>query len=231
MENIKNNKKLIKNGHLFILIGTLLIAGAVFIMSRNAYLTSRAESTTVKVYSELYQRISEKTADSSESAGIQGASGTSESISDNGEIEYPNYVLNPKMNMPTEVIDRDSYIGILSIPSIGKELPVLETWSYVNLNKTPCCYSGTAYNGNFVICGHNYRAHFGRLEAIGYGDVVTFTDCDGNVFEYTVEEIETIEPTAIEEMTQSGWDLTLFTCNASGFARVAVRCMKTDNMK
>ena len=36
--------------------------------------------------------------------------------------------------------------------------------------------------------------------------------------------MDTLAATAVEEMTDSGFDLTLFTCNYSGQARVTVRC-------
>ena len=57
--------------------------------------------------------------------------------------------------------------------------------------------------------------------------VITFTDLDGNVFSYTVAQIDTLTPTALEELTGGGWDLTLFTCTVGGQARLAVRCQET----
>ena len=60
------------------------------------------------------------------------------------------------------------------------------------------------------------------------GDELSFTDADGNVFYYTVDEIETLSPFATEEMTSSGWDLTLFTCTVGGASRVTVRCEKVE---
>ena len=40
-------------------------------------------------------------------------------------------------------------------------------------------------------------------------------------------QVETLAPTAVDEMTGGDWDLTLFTCTYSGQARVTVRCVKT----
>ena len=53
---------------------------------------------------------------------------------------------------------------------------------------------------------------------------MNFTDIDGNIFEYEAAEIQELEPTAIEEMTDSGWDLSLFTCTLGGQTRLTVRC-------
>ena len=36
--------------------------------------------------------------------------------------------------------------------------------------------------------------------------------------------METLMPTAVEEMESGDWDLTLFTCTVGGRTRVAVRC-------
>ena len=54
-----------------------------------------------------------------------------------------------------------------------------------------------------------------------------FTDVSGAVHRYTVMQVETLAPTAVDEMTGGDWDLTLFTCTYSGQARVTVRCVKT----
>ena len=63
-----------------------------------------------------------------------------------------------------------------------------------------------------MIAGHNYRSHFGPIRDLESGDPVTFTDVEGTVYAYTVAEAEVLPPTAIGEMVEAGWDLTLFTC-------------------
>ena len=131
------------------------------------------------------------------------------------------------MSMPIETINGINYIGVLDIPAINRELPVLSEWDYSNLKIAPCRYAGSAYLDNMVLCAHNYDIHFGSLKNLSYGDEIIFTDMDGNVFTYKVIEIETLQPTAIEEMTIGDWDLTLFTCTVGGATRVAVRCEKT----
>ena len=144
------------------------------------------------------------------------------------EIEYPDYVLNPDMNMPVQNIRGYDYVGVLRLPTLDKELPIINEWSYPDLKVSPCRFSGTAYLGNMVICAHNFRRHFGEIKDLAYGDPVTFTDMDGNVFSYKVAEIETLRPTAVEEMTSGEWDLTLFTCTKGGATRVTVRCERAD---
>lgn len=151
---------------------------------------------------------------------------------DDDSRAVPVYELNPDVKMSTIPVTVNTielnYIGILRAPSIGLELPVIADWSYYNLNFAPCCFSGSAYQGNFVICAHNYAAHFGSLDRISPDDTIVFTDIGGNNFFYTVESIDILEPADIDEMISEEYDLTLFTCTFSGQARVAVRCKKTE---
>ena len=55
-----------------------------------------------------------------------------------------------------------------------------------------------------------------------------FTDVEVNRYEYGVEEVLTLEGTAVEEMEAGDWDLTLFTCTIGGRLRVTVRCSRTE---
>lgn len=142
----------------------------------------------------------------------------------------PDYILNPDMEMPVTEIDGNLYIGTLEIPALGLSLPIMSDWSYPNLRIAPCRYEGTAYKGNFVVAAHNYQTHFGTLGRLSSGDQIIFTDVDGNTFYYETVEIQILKPTAIEEMTANGWDLSLFTCTLGGQTRLTVRCEKLTDM-
>lgn len=140
------------------------------------------------------------------------------------EIIIPDYILNPDMPMPTAEHNGQRYIGVLEIPALRLELPIISQWSYPRLKKAPCLYYGSAYKDNMVIAAHNYPEHFGRLAELREGSRITFTDMDGNVFHYEALGVETLKPTAIRAMTHSDYDLTLFTCTVGGSYRVALRC-------
>ena len=126
--------------------------------------------------------------------------------------------------MPTVKVDGDECIGILSIPALDLELPVLTDWSYAKLKKAPCHYYGSYYEKDFVIAAHNYKAHFGRLSELQAGDVVVFTDVSGTAHYYEVVILETLPQNATKEMITSGFDLSLYTCTFGGGSRVTVRC-------
>ncbi len=126
--------------------------------------------------------------------------------------------------MPATQVNGYDCIGILSIPVLELELPVLTDWSYEKLKMAPCHYFGSYFEGNFVIAAHNYASHFGRLSALQPKDLVLFTDISGNVYCYEVVLSETLPGSATEEMIHSGFDLSLYTCTPGGANRVTVRC-------
>ena len=100
--------------------------------------------------------------------------------------------------------DENNCVGILLIPVLELELPVLTDWNYAKLKKAPCHYYGSCYEADFVIMAHNYRSHFGRLSELVL--------------------LETLPKEATEEMLTSGFDLSLYTCTPGGTNRVTVRC-------
>ncbi|OPZ22290.1 MAG: Sortase family protein [Firmicutes bacterium ADurb.BinA205] len=126
-------------------------------------------------------------------------------------------------------IDGHTYIGFVSIPSIGIELPVIYEWSYPNLKISPCRYKGSALTDDLIIAAHNYTTHFGKIGNLHSGDEIVFTDTDGKKYEYEVNNIEQLPGTAVEDMefgSAEDWDLTLFTCTLGGQSRVTVRASR-----
>jgi sortase A len=142
------------------------------------------------------------------------------------ELQIPNYLLNPNMDLPVKESDGREYVGILTIPALDLELPILSQWSKSGAKIAPCRYVGTPYLSNMVLCAHNYNSHFGRLNTLKSGDLVYFMDMDGNVFTYEAATFEILQPNQVEQMCSSQWDLTLFTCTIGGQTRFVVRCQK-----
>lgn len=130
--------------------------------------------------------------------------------------------------MKVAELDGAYYMGVLSIPAMDKILPVQSDWSEEKLKTSPCRYSGSLEEGELVIAGHNYKRHFTGLASLPIGEQVVFTDLEGNQIFYEVREVYTISATNIDGMVNSGYDLSLFTCNYSGKARVTVRCDRVD---
>ena len=212
-----------KRGKICTGIGLLLLAAALFLTAYNLWSDAKAGEAADTVLEQLTPELEE----AEEKAKISlPALPSGESLE---EAYIPDYILNPEMEMPVEEVDGQKYIGVLRIPALSLELPVISEWSYPSLQVAPCRYAGSAYLNNMVIAAHNYYSHFGYLKNLSQGDEVTFTDMDGNVFRYEVAELETLSPFAIEEMTGGDWALTLFTCTVGGQSRVTVRCEITEN--
>ena len=214
MKNKKGNCRE-KEGRFLIAFGLLLIAAAFSLITYNLCEEQNAANQSLKVLLEL-------TAEMQDHVSAKDTLGEST----RQELVYPDYILNPNMDMPTIEIDGNDYIGILEIPDLELELPVMSHWSYSHLKTSPCRYTGSTYLNNMVIAAHNYIRHFGHLKELSEGATVIFTDIDGNVFTYKVALVEMLLPTDIETLENSNWDLTLFTCSISGSCRVTVRCNK-----
>ena len=131
--------------------------------------------------------------------------------------------------MPTMQTDGYDCIGVLSIPVLALELPVLTDWSYEKLKAAPCLYYGNYYEADFVIAAHNYTSHFGRISRLQPQDLIFFTDVNGVVRCYEVVLTETLPADATKEMITSGFDLSLFTCTLGRGSRVTVRCNAVEN--
>ena len=127
---------------------------------------------------------------------------------------------------PAEEITYD-YAGVIAIPNLSLELPVIDQWNYARLKVAPCRQSGAAADGDLVIAAHNYKSHFGYLDRLEPGASVIFTDMEGTVYRYAVEEIRQLEPEDVEDVSSvfsSEYPLVLYTCTPGGKARVAVFC-------
>lgn len=127
--------------------------------------------------------------------------------------------------MPMTEIDGKRYIGIIEIPALELQLPVMNEWSDENLKDSPCRYSGSCYTNDLVICAHNYAKHFNGLRYIDIGEDVYFITLEHQVFHYVITNRETLQPYESKRMkTPDGWDLTLFTCYLGGQTRCTLRC-------
>lgn len=127
------------------------------------------------------------------------------------------------------VVTPDGYevVGVLTVPKLNMELPILSTWNYELLKIAPCRYSGTAEGGDLILLGHNYKSHFRPLGELAPGDEVIFTAADGTVYHYAVALVETLHKSESERLP-SDYDLSVFTCTLGGVNRIVVRCTLTE---
>ena len=193
-----------KLGTICMILGTVLILAALSLFLWNRREAEQAGEAAADIFPQVVEQIAETAA----------------------EAPAPPDPFDPTM---TEAeIDGYMYIGYLSIPALGLELPVMSEWDYNRLNIAPCRYSGSTKTDDLVIAAHNFAQHFGGLSGLTGGEQVIFVDMDNVVSTYTVAAVEILAPTAVEEMTNGEYDLSLYTCTYGGRSRVTVRCDRAE---
>ena len=196
-------------GTAWIYLGLLLLAAALFLSASNLRTSYQAQETSRQVMGQLTI--------------------PTESPAETEAPAIPEYLLEADREMPVQTINGRDYIGVLSIPSLELELPVLSQWDYPGLKVAPCRYSGSLYRNDLILCAHNYASHFGKLKNLQVGDTAIFTDMDEHSVTFQMVERETLNPTDAAGMEQGDWDLTLFTCTVGGQSRVTVRFARAES--
>lgn len=110
--------------------------------------------------------------------------------------------------------------GILRIPAIELEYPVLKGATKQNLNLSVATIEPTGTpgaDGNFSIAGHNsrtYGRHFNRLAELKNGDEL-FVDTRAGNYAYTVTDVYVVEAEDVWVLgdTIDGAEITLITCH------------------
>ncbi len=121
--------------------------------------------------------------------------------------------------MPTVHSGAYDYIGYLDFPGYGLTMPVAATWSFPALEISPVATPAACTMTILLWRGITHNTHFGVLFELQLGDIVTFTDVDGNAFTYTVRELTSVSPDNSDAVMNRGYALTLYTCNWDDGAR------------
>ena len=110
-------------------------------------------------------------------------------------------------------------IGVINIPTINVNYPILSTYSDALLKIAPCKFHGPNPNqvGNLCIAGHNYRntKFFSKVPKLELGDIIEITDLGGNTVTYAVYDKFIVNPDELEctsQLTGGKREITLITC-------------------
>ncbi len=195
-------------------LGLLLLmsAGGLYLM--NMQESNQAEESVQKLMPQVIEAIEQKL------QSVQDVPQGENEQAETTEVVDPNFY---SSEMTVEVIDGYAIVGYISIPSRGLQLPVMSETSDSLLRVSPCRYFGSTKTDNLVIGGHNYWQHFGQLTELNNGDVVTFTDMDGNQINYELITMEILQPKDVPELTKGEYPLTLYTCTYGGATRYTLR--------
>lgn len=126
---------------------------------------------------------------------------------------------------PTTVTINDMPVcGELLVPVLHVDTALIEENSSNNLKKSPCLVSGSASGRDLVIAGGNYRSHLGKINTLIKGDTVMYCDMDGHLYLYDVETVDYADRDNVLEVSDGGYDLSLFCVAANGSVKYAARC-------
>jgi len=121
-------------------------------------------------------------------------------------------------------------IGVVNIPSINVNYPILSTYSDALLKIAPCKFHGPNPNevGNLCIAGHNYRnsKFFSKVPKLENGDIVEITDLSGNTVTYAVYDKFIVNPDQLEctsQLTGGRREITLITCTDDNKQRYIIK--------
>jgi len=121
-------------------------------------------------------------------------------------------------------------VGIIRIPKIELEYPILENTSKETLNLSITKFWGNQINeiGNVTLAGHNNLngTMFGKTKKLEIGDVIELTDIQNVTLKYKVFKIYVIDPndiTCILPEQENTREVTLITCTNGNKNRLIVK--------
>lgn len=193
--------------------GAALILSALLLLLYNQRQDSRAGEFADLALADMQSLIAEQIENRQDSSALD---------------DYVDPYDEEAQQMTLAQIDGYDYIGCLSLPTLGLELPVMADWDYDRLRLAPCRQFGSTKSDDLVIAGHNYRRHFGKLKELRTGDLVAFTDLEGEIITYEVGGVDILPAAAVEDVKDSGWDLVLYTCTYGGQTRLTVFCDRVE---
>lgn len=124
----------------------------------------------------------------------------------------------------------DSIIGIISIPKIKLEYPILDKTTKDNMRISITRFSGgdVNKNGNLALAGHNNYdgTMFGKNKQLVIGEKIYLTDLQKNTVEYEIKSIFKTDPndvSILETQDKEKKELTLITCTNGNKERLIIK--------
>lgn len=121
-------------------------------------------------------------------------------------------------------------VGIVEIPKIKLQYPILSDINDELLKTAPCRFYGPYPNkeGNMCIAGHNYDdgRFFSNLYKLNIGDIINIYDSNNYCISYSIyEKYETSgnDTSCTSQNTKGKKEITLVTCNNVNRNRLIVK--------
>ena len=134
-----------------------------------------------------------------------------------------------------EQIDGHKVIGIIRIPKINLEYPILETTSKETLNLSITKFWGNKINeiGNVTLAGHNNLngTMFGKTKNLEIGDIIELTDIQNITLKYKIFKKYVVDPndiTVIIPEQENVREITLITCTNGNKNRLIIKAQEEN---
>lgn len=121
-------------------------------------------------------------------------------------------------------------VGIINIPKIDIEYPILEKTNKESLKLSITKFYGEKINqkGNIVLAGHNNlnKTMFGKIKQLENGDIIELTDSQMVTVKYQVFDKYVIDPNDIDcifPIEENTREVTLITCTNKDKNRLVVK--------
>ena len=123
-----------------------------------------------------------------------------------------------------------SVIGLIEIPKINLNYPILSEINDNLLKIAPCKFYGPMPNkyGNLCIAGHNYDNYkfFSKISNLNIGDEIIIHDINGKALSYFVTdnfEVQSNELNKVIQLDNYIKQVTLITCNNYNSNRIIIK--------
>ena len=190
-----------------ILLILLMIASViiVFLIIRKYSGQEKVEEQNEKIVSQFNEFLGEK------------------SQNENEEIVYEESVTDNENEKRFDLLEFKGFkvIGLIKIPAINLEYPILEETTKETMKVSISRYWGGDINsyGNVSLAGHNNRVTltmFGKNKNLKNGDKIFLTDLSGNTVEYQIYDTFITNPndvTVLQTKDKNIREVTLITCS------------------
>ena len=125
-------------------------------------------------------------------------------------------------------------VGIINIPKINIEYPILEKTNKESLKLSITKFYGEKINqiGNVVLAGHNNLNNkmFGKMDKLENGDIIELTDSQMVTIKYEVFDKYIIDPndiSCIYPVDENSREVTLITCTNRDKNRLIEKARET----
>lgn len=132
--------------------------------------------------------------------------------------------------LPVIEFEGHRVIGIIKIPKIDLEYPILDETTDATMKKAISRYWGGDINslGNVSLAGHNNYdgTMFGKNKKLKVGDTFELTDLSHNTVEYEIYEIFSTDPndvTILQTTDSKIREVTLITCTNGRAERLIIK--------